>query len=717
MRVISLTVVLILLGIIIKENAGSHYHHALAAGKGSTEILSWANPPRILHSEMATEIGYPAIVRPGQEYPSIVVHPTRDGSLEATIIRKDDNSVDQSLSRNVSEGAETTISFNGNPEPGRYRIELRLQYDTGGSLLDAFYFSVFDPDQVPGGYSRIVHPGDDGRLVYIPDYRGNRIPDYSSVGYKGGGVPIPDVPVKAIVEPQPGDNTALIQQAINEVSNLPLDQNGFRGAVLLKQGFYEIAGSLRINRSGVVLRGEGQGDVQDFWLDPADGYTLEELRQSLEGREATVLVATGSDTRRILDIAGAEGPEIAEESVLEIVDQYVPVGSKSFTVTSSDRVELLSPGDGRTISGIPEFEWKLVDPNFKVGDKIIVERSGNADWISEIKMDQIPPRPDGNPITQWSPFDLRFENEIVDIQGDRIFLKHPVVNAIETRWGGGRIYHYSEEGRINQVGIENLRAISYWKPNQDGVDDTRHPDRFVILNNLRDAWVRNVTVEHFYGTGGAISTGRGSIALTIMDSSTLIADRSFYAGPGYDSSGRTFFETGVYTGRYGFDLSGQGALVMRNYAINNRHAYVVGSRVTGPNVFLDGLGEQSLTWSEPHHRWSVAGLYDNVQDMIALMNRLRYGSGHGWAGANFVAWNTEGRLVCEQPATAQNYAIGHVGTWSDGPFHTWNLQNFGKSYGYWESHGAHVKPRSLYLQQLKDRLGPDALENIGYGNE
>ena len=715
MRVISLTVVLILLGIIIKENAGSHYHHALAAGKGSTEILSWANPPRILHSEMATEIGYPAIVRPGQEYPSIVVHPTRDGSLEATIIRKDDDSVDRSLSRNVSEGAETTIIFNGNPEPGRYRIELRLQYDTGGSLLDAFYFSVFDPDQVPDGYSRIVHPGEDGRLVYIPDYRGNRIPDFSHVGYMGGGVPIPDVPVKITLEPEPGDDTQRIQQAINEMSLLPLDENGFRGALLLKSGVYKIQGSLRISSSGIVLRGEGQGDMKSFWLNPVNNHTLEELIEHLEEKPATVLIATGQSMRILINVAGSSGPIIDTENTLEIRDQYVPVGTHSFTTTSANKIELLSPGEGRTISGIPEFEWKLVEPDFKVGDKIIVERSGNADWIREIGMDRIPNSPD----SRWAPFDLRFENEIVAIEGDRITLKYPIVNAIEQVWGGGRIYSFTDPHRISQVGIENLRAISFWKLNEDGVDDTRHADRFLDFDNIENAWVRNVTVEHFYGTNGAYSTGRGSIGITFKDASTLVAHRSFYAGPGYDSSGRTYAPTGVYVGRYGWRLQGQHALIKRTYAINNRHAYALGSRVEGPNVFLDGQAAQSLTWSEPHFLWAAGGLFDNIEESygIALMNRLSYGTGQGWAGANFVAWNTSGgELVCQRPPTAQNWAIGHVGRKADGPFHSWNLSEFGYSYGYWESHQTHVQPQSLYLQQLKERLGPEALENIGYGD-
>jgi hypothetical protein len=43
--------------------------------------------------------------------------------------------------------------------------------------------------------------GIDGKLVYVADSLGNKIPDFSNAGYKGGGVTIPYVPVKAIVWP------------------------------------------------------------------------------------------------------------------------------------------------------------------------------------------------------------------------------------------------------------------------------------------------------------------------------------------------------------------------------------------------------------------------------------------------------------------------------------------------------------------------------------
>lgn len=684
MKNLFLTMILLLINGMITGDQ----HHALASTGSQMDLQSWQQPPEISHSSMAVRIGTPAIVEPGQKYPSFIVYPSAGGDLNARIVRKEDNSVDQDFTSNVSAGEEIELIFDGTPDMGRYRIDLIIDYDQGGQLLDSYYFSVLNPGDFPDGQSMAAYRGNDGQLVYTPDYRGNRIPDFSHVGYMGGGVPIPEVPEIMSLEPEPGDDTERIQEALDELGSRPLNESGFRGALLLKRGVYEIGGSLSIRDSGVVLRGEGQGDFKDFWLDPEDGYTLEELKEHLDEKPATTLIATGPEMRRIIDIGGRSGPEIDTDSALEIIDQYVPVGTHSF----------------KTDPGQPELN---------IGDKIIIERIGNLKWIEEIGMNQIPSRPDGGNTTQWPPSNFRFENEIVEIDKNRIWVKYPIVFAIEKRWGGGRIYKYSDLERISQVGVENLRAISYWKSNENGVDDTRHADRFLDFNNIKNAWVQNLTVEHFYGTNGAFSTGRNSIGITFKDSSTLIADRSFYAGPGYDSSGRTFLETGVYTGRYGWRLQGQGALVKRAYAINNRHAYSLGSRVAGPNVFLDTEAEQSLTWSEPHHRWAVGGLFDNVEESygISLMNRLWYGSGHGWAGANYVAWNTSGgELVAEQPPTAQNWAIGHVGEKSNGPFHDWNMDMFDYSYGYWESHGTHVEPRSLYLQQLKDRLGPEAPE-------
>jgi|GEM_PF-3586420 len=636
---------------------------------------------KLLHSAMDLRIGYPAIIAPGEAYPSLEVMAFEAGTIEIKIISEETGAVVQQIDPTyLDANKEVNFTFSGSPDEGRYTIHIRM-FDSDKLIFrDAFYFTVMDVKQLPNNYSVAVHPGEDGKLVYTPDHRGNRIPDFSYVGYRGGEdipAPIPDVPVKVELEPMEGDDTARIQAAIDAVSDMPVDADGFRGAVLLKKGIYEIGGTLSIRASGVVLRGEGQGDFKDFWLDPALGMTLDELKESLAGTGATVLIATGPERRWVIRVEGTGGVVGDTSTATEIFDNYVPVGANSFTVNSSE--------------------------NHHVGNRIIVERRGNDLWISEIKMDEIP-ADEGSSITQWSPFNLLYEYVITAKEGNRITINSSIVNAIEKQWGGGRIFKYDDPDRITNSGVENLRAISFWKMNAGGVDDTRHADKFLLLDHIRDGWARNITAEHFY-ENAAFMAGRGSLGITIENSSNLIAPREFYAGPGYDPSGRTFYETGVYTGRYGFHFTGQHGLVKDCYAVNNRHAFVVNSRVTGPNVFVNSVAENSLTWSEPHHRWSTGGLFDNVKDMISVMNRLNYGSGHGWAGANYVAWNTEGILVVEQPPTAQNWAIGHVGQRRVGPFHTWNMVNIGYSSGYWEALQTKVSPYSLYYKQLEDRTG------------
>lgn len=110
------------------------------------------------------------------------------------------------------------------------------------------------------GTSRWVYPDAKRRLQYTADARGNRIIFFSHAGYKGGGVRIPDGRIARTVKATAGDNTAQIQAAIDEVSKLALDTTGFRDVVLLGRGTYDVAGSIRISASGIVLRGSGVGD-------------------------------------------------------------------------------------------------------------------------------------------------------------------------------------------------------------------------------------------------------------------------------------------------------------------------------------------------------------------------------------------------------------------------------------------------------------------------
>ena len=483
-------------------------------------------------------------------------------------------------------------------------------------------------------HSRLVYPGKDGRLVYTPDERGNRIPDFSRCGYMAGGVALPDVPVRLQVSPGAGDATERLQTAIDRVSALPLDARGFRGALLLRKGRYPIAGSVHVAVSGVVLRGEGDG---------VDG---------------TVLDGTGRGQRSLLIVKGREYGQTGDS--VPIADDYVPVGATSLRTRGAAR--------------------------FHRGDAVIVRRVGNMAWIRELKMDHLPPRADGGPVRPWSPFDLEFERIVTAVGGDRVTLDAPITCAIETKWGGGAVLEFRDQ-RIRNVAVENMRGVSAFNPGKTALygrekekyhSDEDHAWSFISIDNACDAWVRRVVAQHF---GYACVEVRRARQVTVEG----CACREMVS---------------ILTGsrRYPFVLGGQLTLVDRCTADTARHDFVVQARACGPNVFLRCQAGRSFATSEPHHRWSVGGLYDNVKANIAIQDRQNMGSGHGWAGANYVAWNCEGSLVCQKPPTAQNWAIGEVGKKEPGAFRP-------RPDGWWESQGRHVTPESLYEAHLRDRRG------------
>src|SRR5690554_3796701 len=81
------------------------------------------------------------------------------------------------------------------------------------------------------------------------DYRQENLPDFSFAGYMHNEVPIPFVEQKIVITPQAGMDRANIQAAVDQLAALPL-VNGFRGAVLLKAGTYQVDNTIFINASG-----------------------------------------------------------------------------------------------------------------------------------------------------------------------------------------------------------------------------------------------------------------------------------------------------------------------------------------------------------------------------------------------------------------------------------------------------------------------------------
>src|SRR5688572_15710417 len=112
-------------------------------------------------------------------------------------------------------------------------------------ILTAFILSFVLPS--PPCESKFIKVNKDGSLKYIPDEKGNIIPDFSRVGYYAGDKEIPDVPVVKTIEPAAnGTSEGIIQSAIDELSKRTPDKNGFRGTILLKKGMYKIPEEIKI---------------------------------------------------------------------------------------------------------------------------------------------------------------------------------------------------------------------------------------------------------------------------------------------------------------------------------------------------------------------------------------------------------------------------------------------------------------------------------------
>lgn len=563
-------------------------------------------------------------------------------------------------------------------------------------FLFAFSLSFGTPYILSGQNSIEQNPSsffkfDSGSLVYTHDEKGNRLPDFSFVGYHSGEKPLPNVAVQMTLNPIVGDNTLQIQEALDQVAKLPLDDNGHRGALLLKKGVYNIAGTISIKQSGIVLKGEGDDE------------------------NGTVLVATGYGDqkykRNFFEVGTTDKIKLDASSFQEITDNYVPIGTHSFSIKSIEK--------------------------YKVGDRIVVYRPSTKSWITAIGCDTIAPRwaeirnidwvqntnnkksgfyykrvgydtpysilqkkdetwedfqsriplsDDGKSFDftkQWEPgdYDLYFERKITNIQGDKITIDAPIVHAMESEFGGGGIYHFTTLNRIGEVGIENLRLISeFGEPTKDNpygsskeqTTSEQHAWNGIVLNeNTENTWIRNVTGNYF---GWSLISAKGKKA-TIQDCVNL--------GHASEITGGR---------RYPFMINGQLNLVQRCVTFEGRHEFVNQEKTLGPNVFVDCIGFQSKSNAGPHHRYAVGNLYDNITSEKPMESRYRgnSGTGHGWAGTQTCFYNCVApEFLVEAPLSGISWVIGS----SDNSYKK-------------------VHPKSLYYQQVQDRLGSEVLKYL-----
>jgi hypothetical protein len=510
---------------------------------------------------------------------------------------------------------------------------------------------VLAPIAVTAAESQWVRLGSDGKLIYKATPAGDRIMDFSYAGYMGGGVALPNVPVKKAVRPSGSDDdTAEIQKAIHEVAALPME-NGFHGAVLLAPGVFICSNTLTIAASGVVLRGSGSA------------VDLTRTTLKLVGKPHNAITIRGGADER-----GPEANAATQSIQTKIADAYVPSGTNRFAVD---------------------------DPNgFAVGDTIEIRRPVTPAWIKFMQMDDLVR--DGKPQT-WLPAgnSTAAERRIAAISGNTITVDVPLSDSFDSKYlnpPGTAVLKIRPPASVSQVGVENLHIEC---PPQE-INHTQ-PHFTALRINAEDAWVRDVVIDE---TMNSVGINGRRITLQRL----AVNRKARHQGSSKPAE---------------FAPNASQVLLDHCTSTSDNVWYAAtGGGVSGPIVLLQCtfLGDGRV---EAHQRWSTGMLYDNCRvpgGGMDFKNRGSMGSGHGWTMGWGVAWNCEAKdFVIQNPPGAVNWMIGCIGESKLMP------RPFGKepnlAEGIKDSHGAHVSPKSLYLAQLRERLGAQALQNIGAADE
>ncbi len=412
--------------------------------------------------------------------------------------------------------------------------------------------------------------------------------DYSYVGYRQSEQPIPNADVVVFVKWQQGDQSARIQKAIDYVSARKLNgKTGLRGAVLLDKGTFLLSEPLRIQTSGVVLRG----------MD----------------RNATVLKKTGVD----------RGAVVYMESKLAMQ----PVGSQ--LSVSSDRVDLGS----RTL---PFVDKDHSADGLKAGDEVLIVRPSTKEWIAKMGCGDFGAGKDLG-YWGWHPgeIDVRWTRRIVENSASTLTIDAPLSMTLDRSMGECYVQRIAQNGwRLCNVGVENLTIDTEYDLGNEM--DENHAWDGIYIDKVRDGWVRMVNFCHL--AGSAVVTQRDAARITVEDcmSTKPVSEIGGYRRRTFLCMGeqclfqRCYSESGIHDFAAGLCAAGPNAFVQCDSYESLGYSGAVGPWCTGLlfdivnidgndlklcNLGLEGYG---IGWNSANsllYQSTAAGIYvDSLPD-------------------------------------------------------------------------------------------------------
>lgn len=311
----------------------------------------------------------------------------------------------------------------------------------------------------------------------------------------------------------------------------------------------------------------------------------------------------------------------------------------------------------------------------KKGDEIIVWQHATKDWIDMMHCSSFG---GGKDLGYWgwhpAEIDVYSTRTVADVvNGGPAFAPSLTASMKDVSY-----IRIEADRRMRESGVENLSIVSDHS-NANPLDENHAWDG-VYVANAKDCWVRDIVFRNL--AGSAVVVQRTASRITVADCKSL----------------SPVSEIGGYRRRT-FYCMGEQCLFLRLYSEHGLHDFSAGLCAAGPNVFSQCESYESLGYSGSLGPWATGLLFDNVNidgnDLkLNFLGLENYGAGYSTSNSVAYQCTAAGFFADSIPDGSTNTVYGCWGQFS--------------GTGRFAECNNHVKPWSLFADQLEKRIGREA---------